>query len=89
MLTATQISNGVIDEIKFKLNQISIEFQKLKVDVMVKGIGTWIYNKETGFFEKHYDETTRNTLNVLSKLECTAIKNLAKEYGIEIKEPED
>lgn len=84
-----------VKAIKEELYNIDILYGKLKAQVLMTAVPTYIFNHGVDdklppqFVRVEYDEKTKQLLELLSKQHCEAIKDLAKRYGIVIKDADD
>ena len=66
------------------LNRIKQHYVNLRKDVIILAVPKYVFNKELGLFKAEYDENTKALLEEINKQECEAIKEFAKEHGIEL-----
>lgn len=84
-----------VEEIKKELYELDMLYGKLKAQVLMTAVPTYIYNHgiedelPPRFVRVEYDEKTKQLFELLSKQHCEAIKDIAKRYGIVIEDADD
>ena len=71
-------------EIVNGLNRIKQHYANLRGDIIVKAVPKFVFDKGLGLFKAEYDEYTKALLEEINRQEREAIRELEKEYGIEL-----